>query len=884
MLSKKLFISLFLFAFLGLFITQPLPTASAHQSQIEVSSLAEKAGGSLIYSCEYIGGYSYYHDPKPRDVLPSNNPENKFWGEQFSPSGVSDHVNAIVKDSQGMIYMGGFFTAAGHNKAYFLVRWDGQQWLPFAEELNGRVYDMAIDSEDNLYITGRFTSIGDLQANRVAKWDGSQWHALDSGIDHYGYAIAIDSQDNVYVGGRFMTAGGTPANHIAQWNGENWSAVGSTGVGENDSEYLTELFIDNQNNIYAGGYFDDASGVTAHAIAKWNGTIWQPLGSGFTHGGDGTKVYALAMDNQGILYAGGEFYAGNNTYNIAKWNGTSWEQMGAGTNRPVRVLAFDAEGNLFAGGQFTEIDGVEASLIARWDGTTWHPLDTGIDADAYCAVHTLLNDNGTLYVGGNFTRVGDKAISHIATWDNQEWHTLTEGLGVQGIIQATVIDNHGRLYVAGTISTAGGQQVHNIAMWDGQNWHDLGGGTNNVVHALALDNQGNLYVGGEFTSAGGIPASRVAKWNGETWQALGAGVNNTVKSLATNSAGHLYIGGRLGYILKWDGISYSQVGGSIGNNTVHALIVDNQDNLYAGGEFIQIGEQPHFFIAKWDGLQWISLGDGLYSTVYSLALDQNGHLYAGGSFDGGVAKWNGQTWSYFVTLDQSYRAVVYALAVDSQNHVYIGGRFNWANDEPAYYLIKWNGTTWKSVGSGMNGEVYALAVDNHNNLYAGGEFTLAGGKSASRLALWRNLDWQFNQTISSVHPNPGETITYTLEIKNNGSYTITNGLLEDNFPAALTNITYTVSGLELTQQPDTTYSWAVGNIAPGTTGVITVTGVLTTGTITQTVVTNTAVFTATDIEACTSTTFYVNNGQPFYQVFLPIIYQSHNNSLPNQCD
>ena len=35
------------------------------------------------------------------------------------------------------------------------------------------------------------------------------------------------SPGNVYVGGVFTTAGGVPVNGIAKWDGSNWSALGS---------------------------------------------------------------------------------------------------------------------------------------------------------------------------------------------------------------------------------------------------------------------------------------------------------------------------------------------------------------------------------------------------------------------------------------------------------------------------------------------------------------------------------------------------------------------------------------------------------------------------------------------------------------------------------
>ena len=40
------------------------------------------------------------------------------------------------------------------------------------------------------------------------------------------YALAVSGTD-LYAGGHFTTAGGVTANYIAKWDGSAWSALGS---------------------------------------------------------------------------------------------------------------------------------------------------------------------------------------------------------------------------------------------------------------------------------------------------------------------------------------------------------------------------------------------------------------------------------------------------------------------------------------------------------------------------------------------------------------------------------------------------------------------------------------------------------------------------------
>src|SRR5208337_99059 len=167
-------------------------------------------------------------------------------------------------------------------------------------------------------------------------------------------ALAV-SGTNLYAGGYFTSAGGVPANYIAKWDGSAWSALGS-GMGQfyPFANFVFALAV-NGTNLYAGGGFTTAGGVTATNIAKWDGNTWSALGSGIPRmGGGNSWVNALAVSGTN-LYAGGSFAtAGGVTANyIAKWNGNTWSALGSGMNSTVYALAVDASGHLFVGGDFT---------------------------------------------------------------------------------------------------------------------------------------------------------------------------------------------------------------------------------------------------------------------------------------------------------------------------------------------------------------------------------------------------------------------------------------------------------------------------------------------------------------------------------------------------
>jgi hypothetical protein len=322
------------------------------------------------------------------------------------------------------------------------------------------------------------------KTNSLHKIQTVTWSALGLGVSGGGMevrAIAVSSSD-VYVGGSFTRAGGSiPADRIAKWDGSSWSALGS---GFNGDVYAIAVI---GSDVYAGGTFTTIGVSTVNRIAKWNGSSWSALGSGM----DANVVLALAVSGSD-LYAGGGFTAagGNPANYIAKWNGSTWSALGSGLNNGPAAIAVSGS-DLYVGGYFTQAGGNPASYIAKWNGSAWSALGTGLNG----SVRTIAISGSDVYVGGTF-------------------------------------------------STAGGNSADRLAKWNGSTWSALGSGADNEVYAIAVSGS-DLYAGGVFTTAGGNSASKIAKWNGSTWSALGGGLNSGgVLSLVVNSnSGAMMVGG-----------------------------------------------------------------------------------------------------------------------------------------------------------------------------------------------------------------------------------------------------------------------------------------------------------------------------------------------------
>ena len=126
---------------------------------------------------------------------------------------------------------------------------------------------------------------------------------------------------------------------------------------------------------------------------------------------------------------------------------------------------------------------------------------------------------------------------------------------------------------------------------------------NGPVYALLVHDDGTgpqLYAGGSFTPSPGQPGGGLARWNGVSWSA---------------------------------------VGGSFGGATspaVCALAVHDDGTgpaLFAGGAFTTAGGVAASGVARWDGASWSALGSGVVPPPTILANFAPGWVLTLTSFD-----------------------------------------------------------------------------------------------------------------------------------------------------------------------------------------------------------------------------------------------------------
>jgi Rax2 C-terminal beta propeller domain len=265
------------------------------------------------------------------------------------------------------LYVGGLFDTAGGAPAASIAKWDGSSWSPLGTGMwGGHAIHPLVSavSGTRLFAAGSFSTAGGVFARNIAAWDGSAWSALGQEVAGVGVtALAVIGTD-LYAGGTFTWAGTVAANNIAKWNGSAWSALGPGLNGP-----VNALAVSG-TTLYACGTFTNVIGLPY--VAKWNGSTWSALGWGMgpppdPHSvGPWPSINALAVSGTN-LYAAGAFRTadGVSATNIAKWDGSVWSPLGSGVNYEVTALAADPASHLFVAGRFTTAGTNVACYIAE---------------------------------------------------------------------------------------------------------------------------------------------------------------------------------------------------------------------------------------------------------------------------------------------------------------------------------------------------------------------------------------------------------------------------------------------------------------------------------------------------------------------------------------
>ena len=470
---------------------------------------------------------------------------------------------------------------------------------------------------------------------------------------------------NVLVGGVAATPAG---------QGANWVAFVAPATGSAGAKDVVIQSASLGNSTLAGAYTVNPAGEIGGSTSV---TKWSAVGDAMVPGqvdakGANNTIYGLGMSTSRVLYACGSFtnIGGSNCYRVARYDGTNWSDMEGGVFRVANVncIVPSSDGIVYAGGYFTNIGG------------------------SYTSGGILANDGGT----------NSRAV---AKWNGNQWEAMGDhvdpnlkGLffasNVNGYVNTILPSTNGPVYAGGYYTnTDFTYHLNYVSKWTGTAWTNMQDGFRNVVTCMAEGPDGTVYAGGTFTNWAGAMSNQF----------------------------------QLGYVARWNGTSWTNMGLGLGNR-VTCLLAARDGTIYAGGWFTNAANPssgvmaPAQYVAKWTGTAWTNVGSGFNNWVYALAEGSDGTIYAGGSFtntydsDGvdtnaakvrvsRIAWFDGARWQPLGGAETNGASdTVLALAADPvDGAVYAGGMFKTTFNEDGtsnntWYVARYGSNTVSSIG------------------------------------------------------------------------------------------------------------------------------------------------------------------------------------------
>lgn len=396
---------------------------------------------------------------------------------------------------------------------------------------------------------------------------------------------------------------------------------------------------------------------------------------------------------------------------------------------------------------------------------TWEPLGTAFpQMNNECNVLCVDTINNVLVAGGSFTNVDGIPVTRMAQWDGSSWSAMPHG-GVGGEVlmmeyydsAVWVIGNFSALGW-GTVNTQHGIGRHRASGWDVPvNFSVIGASSMCTTDSL-------IFLMGVFNS----PAERLVGIDQTTTPVYGPvqGTNSGSPMTVYNYQGTRYVGGSFtildsnpnaNHFVTFDILNAAQPVGGYGADAQVFEMTEYNGELIAAGAFNVIGGDSVTYIARWNGTNWLPLGEPADGAIRDLKVF-DGKLYVAGDFDtiGGIASrrisvWNGQYWKRIAHANNNIQGVgVYDLEVYN-NQLHICGDFGTINGEFIFNIARMVDSI--PIAEALISDTAICAGDNilfEDRSWGPADsilFEFSGGIPATSTQLEQNVTW----TTPGIH-------------------------------------------------------------------------------------------------------------------------------------
>jgi hypothetical protein len=256
-----------------------------------------------------------------------------------------------------------------------------------------------------------------------------QWTIVSSpntaSESHFLRDVAMVSANDVWAVGYYVSST-TFRNQtlIMHWDGSGWSIVSSPNGGENVSNYLYGVSSVAPNDVWAVGWYGNATGNDRTLTMHWDGAQWTIIDSPNPLP-QGNFLYAVdALSSNDVWAVGTGTGSGVGTVAI-HWDGTSWQTVAtpntASFNRFHSVSGIAANDVWAVGNSFNNSTGHTETLTMHWDGSAWTyiPSPNPVTEPSYLTGVAAISNNDVWAVG--YYQSSNSQRSLAMHWDGSEW-------------------------------------------------------------------------------------------------------------------------------------------------------------------------------------------------------------------------------------------------------------------------------------------------------------------------------------------------------------------------------------------------------------------------------------------------------------------------------
>ncbi len=453
------------------------------------------ATGALVSGFNDTAGLSTIHPTSPTINTISLKPDGKLYigGEFLFYKGLPRAFNAQLHANATV--------DTGFNPWYgissTLLNTDFSPIHTFAA-----VYASAVQSDGKIIIAGQFTSYNGATVNNIARLhpDGSLDSSFvpGSGTDNTILAVAIQADGKIIIGGHFQKINGTTKHNIGRLNSDGSldASFGSAYTAYGTNWKVRSLVTQPDGKILIGGEFTSYFGQTANRIIRVHADGTTDAGFTVGTGISGVSASVISVNSivvqpDGKIILGGSFNGFNGTAvgGIVRVhaNGTLDSSFGTGTGvgGNIFALALQPDGKIVAGGSYNNFNGSYARSLIRLeaDGLLDQNFATGsgvlnnVATQQRGHVYAIrVQPNGRIIIAGDFISYNGTARASIARLNldgtidagfdpgtGSPYPNTTATVFYGGPIATLALQGNGDILIGGTFTSYNGTGRNRIA-------------------------------------------------------------------------------------------------------------------------------------------------------------------------------------------------------------------------------------------------------------------------------------------------------------------------------------------------------------------------------------------------------------------------------------